>query len=606
MKCKLLILLLSFFILGCTSASVPPYNPQEFETSNYQKNVDNAVDAADLLSDFDQSKIPSSNIDTADISNLVQADLYYNQGEYGKAFGFYNTLALKYKDPRIIYKAIICLEHVSITPEQTKSLNDLVTLFIQTDPNSKLAKLFQIKMAINNHNLTIAENNLDDLMQNNASNGRVILLFISSMISNDITESSYRTLDKFASYVAKKYADYPEAHLVAILAYSVSNNSDSLSTQVKVIHTNYPNWTIPLYWSLDILVRHKHIDTLIKVLEPIVATSGTDKVLQNVYVAALMNSSQKDKAVMYLNSQLNGINRDNALLDLGVLYAKNNEYDKSLSYFNQANVKESALNEVLALVKGSIYDYQNKTDMAIAQYKLVTQPPLVSITNIMLLNAFLTQGNYQMVDTMLNKFAKDAKMNEEQTILFKSSYYLGEGKYQIGYDLIKSKLNIYGKDSDYLYQYAALSGMMNYTKQSIELYKKYIKQNPNQAFGYNDLAFIFADQTNDYKQAKKYADEAYRLAPSDPNVLDTLGWVYYKMGNYSKALPYIKTSYEVNYDIESAKHLAAVYLALNRQDLAKNVIITDKATLQKQLKQQLIKRSVTLLSYIQFGVEIKQ
>ena len=147
--------------------------------------------------------------------------------------------------------------------------------------------------------------------------------------------------------------------------------------------------------------------------------------------------------------------------------------------------------------------------------------------------------------------------------------------------------------------------MMGYTKQAIELYKKYIQQNPKQAYGYNDLAYIYADQTTDYKQAKKYAEEAYKMTPADPNVLDTLGWVYYKLGDYTKALPYIKTSYQVNYDPESARHLVAVYQALNRPDLAKSIVITDKANLQKQLKLHLIERSVSLLSYIQFGNEVK-
>ena len=88
MKRNLLILIFAGFIFGCTSTSTPLYNQQEFQTENYQKNVDNAVDATDLLSDFDQSKIPAANKEPADISNLVQADLYYNQGDYIRAFPF--------------------------------------------------------------------------------------------------------------------------------------------------------------------------------------------------------------------------------------------------------------------------------------------------------------------------------------------------------------------------------------------------------------------------------------------------------------------------------------------------------------------------------------
>ncbi|MBP9743009.1 MAG: hypothetical protein KBD37_06600, partial [Burkholderiales bacterium] len=197
-------------ISACTSTNAPQYNPKEFDTANYQKNVDNAIDAADLLSDFDQTNIPVVNVNADDIANLVQGNIYYNQGDYNRAYPFYNNLALKYKDPRIIYKAIICLEHVSVTPEQMQSLNNLINLFIQTDPQSRIAHLFQIRLAINNQEIGAAESNLDVLMQENESNGRIILLFISSVVSNDVTQDSYTTLNEFANYVIAKYSSYPE------------------------------------------------------------------------------------------------------------------------------------------------------------------------------------------------------------------------------------------------------------------------------------------------------------------------------------------------------------------------------------------------------------
>jgi tetratricopeptide (TPR) repeat protein len=603
MKQKLLILSLSAFILGCTSSSVPVYNRSEFKTENYQKNVDNALSGTNLLSDFEQSKTASKQISPEDISNLVQGDLYYNQGDYVKAFPFYNQMSLKYKDPRVIYKAIICLGHLNSTPEQIKILNDLVQLFIQAAPNSKLAKLFQIKIALNNNNINLAKQNVDELIKKNPNNTREILLFISSIISVDI--SNYSSLDDFALYIENNYGSYPEAHLVAILSYSVTNNEDLLSQQINYINENYKEWSIPLYWSLDVLVRQKHIDTLIKILEPIVVVSNPDRTLQSVYVAALLNSSQNNKAKNYLNSQLNGQRRNDALLDLGILYSKNNDYSNALSYFNQVTESEPQLLTVLALVKGSIYDYQGNANRAIEQYKQVQIGSLVAISQIMLLNAYLTLGDYQQINAILDKYAIENKLNDVKTILLKSSYYFGEGKYSIAYEMLKSKFSLYQQNSEYLYQYAAVSGTMGYTKDAIKLYNKFIKQNPEEAAGYNDLAYIYAKDTKDYKLAKKYALKAYEMTPGNPNVLDTLGFVYYKLGDYNKALPYIKTSYEFNHDPESGKHLIAVYEAMNRHDLASQIIILDKANMQKKLKEQLIGRAVTLVSDIQFGVQVK-
>ncbi len=603
MKQKLLMLSLSAFIWGCTSSSVPIYSGSEFKTENYQKNVDNALSGIDLLSDFELSKTTIKQISSDDISNLVQGDLYYNQSDYVKAFPFYNQMSLKYKDPRIIYKAIMCLGHLNSTPEQVKNMNDLVQLLIQSAPNSKVAKLFQIKIALNNNDINLAKQNLNELINKNPNNTREVLLFISSIISTDI--SNYSSLNDFALYIEKNYGGYPEAHLVAILAYSVTNNEDLLSKQINYINANYKQWSIPLYLSLDILVRQKHIDTLIKILEPIVVIPNPNKTLQSLYVAALLNSSQNDKAKNYLNSQLNGERHNDALLDLGILYSKNKDYSNALIYFNQVTESELQLVTALALLKGSIYDYQGNTNLAIKEYKQVQIGSLVAISQIMLLNAYLTLGDYQQINILLDKYATKNKLNELKTILLKSSYYFGEGKYSIAYDMLKSKLSLYEQNSEYLYQYAAVSGIMGYTKDAIKLYNKFIKQNPEEAAGYNDLAYIYAKDTRDYKLAKKYALKAYEIMPGDPNVLDTLGFVYYKLGDYNNALPYIKTSYEFNHDPESGKHLIAVYDAMNRHDLASQIIILDKAIMQHNVKEQLIRRAVSLVSYIQFGVEVK-
>ena len=603
----LVILFFTSFVFACTTTSVPKYNPKEFDTENYQKNVDNAVDATDILSDFDKSKIPVATLETSDVSNLVQADLYYNQGSYANAYTLYSGLAYKYKDPRIIYKAIICLEHIGNTQVQAKELNGLIGLFIQVDPNSNIAKLFQIKQALNNNDADLAEKNLDQLISDNDGKGRVIFLFISSILSNDLNPNANQSLSKFANYVASEYPAYPEAHLCAILAYSTANDQEGLSKQINRVHKYYPNWYIPFYWSSDILVRHKHSDTLIKVLEPLVTEPDPDRILQNIYVAALIGVNQMDNAKSYLQSQINSVNRDNVLINLGIVAAKSNDYAGAISYFNQAKISDKVLYDVVTLVKASIYDNQNQTALAIKNYQqIINTQYLSAIADVMLLNAYLTQNNLSAVNTLLNKLAVEGKMNEKQTILFKSGYYMSEGKFDIAYALVQSKLSLYSKEQDYLYQYTALTSMVGKTKQAIRLYKDFIYKYPNIAFGYNDLAYVYAEQTTDYKLAKRYAEMAYKLSPTDSNVLDTLGWVYYKLGDYNKALSFIKTSYEVNYDPESARHLVAVYTAMNRPDLVKKVVVLSKDQLQKQLKQQLVQRSLILLIFVQLGIEAKQ
>jgi predicted Zn-dependent protease len=130
----------------------------------------------------------------------------------------------------------------------------MFNLFIQTNPDSQLAKLFQIKVALNQNNLSLAEDNLDILMKKYPQKGRIILLFVSSLLTGDFKQSSSNTLSQFGDYVIDNYSAYPEANLLAVVSYANANNSSSLANRLDMIQQKFPNWDIPTIWSVGLLV----------------------------------------------------------------------------------------------------------------------------------------------------------------------------------------------------------------------------------------------------------------------------------------------------------------------------------------------------------------
>jgi len=71
---------------------------------------------------------------------------------------------------------------------------------------------------------------------------------------------------------------------------------------------------------------------------------------------------------------------------------------------------------------------------------------------------------------------------------------------------------------------------------SEEHYRAALDINPNFAPAANNLAFILADRDKDIDEALQLARLAKEKLPEDPNVMDTLGWVYYKKGLYDSAI----------------------------------------------------------------------
>lgn len=605
---KTLLVAVIFLLFAC--ATVPKYNPKEFDTVNYEINVENAIDTADLLKDFEQNKI-LSNISAEDLSKLVQADLYFNQGDYVHASDGFNSLAIKYKDPYTIYKAIISLEHIITSAAQIHQLNELINLFISVSPNSNLTKLFNIPIALNSNNYLIAENNLDYLMKNNPDNGRAILLFLSSTVSKGFKIENKNNLMKFADYVVKTYKSYPEAHLLAVIGYAVLNSEIKLNEELNFIYKRYPNWNIPLYWVAGILLKNNNI-LAVKVLENRIKNQQRkiEPLLQNMYISALINFNQLDKANSYLLSQLNSpevVYKNNVLLNLGIINTKMRNFKEAANYLIEIKLNDNNIQSLINLLIASIFDYSNDEINAIKYYNManLSNPYLKRVISIMLLNDYMNLKKYDEVNSLLNKAALENNLNERDTILLKSAYYISMEQFELAYNLFHSSSLKYIKDKDFLLNYAFAAAMTKRSSQAIELYKKYIKIMPNDAIGYNGLAYVLIDQTHNYKLAKIYVKKALKIAPSNPNIKDTLGWLYYKEGNYSNASFYIKNAYDATRNPQIAKHLQAVYIAMHKPEVANKIIVVDKSIIQMNLKQQMLIKSLEIMMYIQYGLEIK-
>ena len=64
-------------------------------------------------------------------------------------------------------------------------------------------------------------------------------------------------------------------------------------------------------------------------------------------------------------------------------------------------------------------------------------------------------------------------------------------------------------------------------------YNDAIKIDPNNFVAGNNLAYILAERGTDLNTALSLAQGARKSQPENPSTADTLGWVYYKLGNYS-------------------------------------------------------------------------
>ena len=98
----------------------------------------------------------------------------------------------------------------------------------------------------------------------------------------------------------------------------------------------------------------------------------------------------------------------------------------------------------------------------------------------------------------------------------------------------------------------------------MEAMRKVIAIDPKHSNALNYLGYTYADLGQNLDEAEQLIKEALKYKPDDGYITDSLGWVYYKKGDFEKALQYLQKAVEIVPDDPiMLEHLGDIYLKLN-------------------------------------------
>ena len=101
--------------------------------------------------------------------------------------------------------------------------------------------------------------------------------------------------------------------------------------------------------------------------------------------------------------------------------------------------------------------------------------------------------------------------------------------------------------------------------------KLVLSKEPDNASALNALGYTLADLTDRYEEAKILIEKALNFRPHDPYILDSMGWVEYKLGNFEQAIHFLRRAYQQRNDPIIAAHLGEVYWEYGRKHSARKV-----------------------------------
>jgi tetratricopeptide (TPR) repeat protein len=166
-----------------------------------------------------------------------------------------------------------------------------------------------------------------------------------------------------------------------------------------------------------------------------------------------------------------------------------------------------------------------------------------------------------------------AASNEERTqIVLAEAQLLREAKrYRDAYDVLAQALARAPDDTGLLYDAAMAAERLDKLDVMEGHLRQLIKLRPDYAHAYNALGYTFADRNIRLQEARELIERALELAPEDGYILDSMGWVYFRLGDLARAREYLERAYKLKPEAEVAAHLGEVMWAQGEREAARRL-----------------------------------
>jgi len=111
---------------------------------------------------------------------------------------------------------------------------------------------------------------------------------------------------------------------------------------------------------------------------------------------------------------------------------------------------------------------------------------------------------------------------------------------------------------DLIYDFAMVAEKLDRVAEAESKLKQLVALRPDDAQALNALGYTLVDRTSRTDEGLALIQRAHKLAPTDPFILDSLGWAFYRMGRFDEAERYLQQALEGRPDAEIAAHLGEV------------------------------------------------
>ena len=500
-------------------------------------------------------------VDTDAMFEYLLAEVAAQRGDTEGAIAIYERLAREMKDPAIAKRAV----ETAIRARAFGPAMESASLLLELDPESALAREILAALLANEGSLDKARDNVASLLSR-AQDRSPLLLQLSSMLA--------KFPDKGAVLAAVRQltAPYPvaESRYAVSVAALVAGQPDVATSEADAALAMRPGWEQAAILKAQIL-RRKAPDQVIPFYQSFVAANaGANEVRMQLGRELAGEHKIAEAREQFREVEKRAKNDSQASYAVGLLSLQLEDYAGAQEAFERALKENYREPTAVYLGLGQAAEGLKQYEEAIRWYQKVDAADWIHAQLKIATLVARTQGLPAGRDYLQHIEARTTD-DKIQVIQVEAQLLRDAKEWQETYDMLSKAVDEHPDSYELLYDRAMAAERVNRLDVLEADLRKVIKMKPDYAHAYNALGYTLADRTNRLAEAKELIDKAYKLAPDDPFILDSLGWVYYRLGNNPEALKYLQIAYSSRSDPEIAAHLGEVLWTGGKHDEAQKI-----------------------------------
>jgi len=524
--------------------------------------INNTFASEEEFFDIDKpAKIQKANAEF--VYKFLLAEIASQRGDLTSAGHLYYDLAKLTKNIPLAQRAT----NIAGYARNGRLALDSAELWRQLDNDSLEAKQILAELFISSGNLAKARPIIEKLLEQEKTRADGFL-YLNNLLSK--VENKKNAL-RFILAISKPYPELAEAHFsIAHTAY-FAGDIKLAEKELDITESIKPNWeTAALFRGYMLAIDWP--EKALEFYQSFLNVNPNSNEVRLEYAKILANLKMYSKAKSEFLRLVDGsLASPEISLTVALLSLELNDNILAEKFFNQALERGYIDRDKIQIYLAKIYLDRKQPDTAITFLDKISSGKLFVEAKI--LTAEIIAENRSVDDGIasLSKYKNLSPDDKLQFLKAKTSLLYNNDRQQDAFDLMKGADSNFNNSAEFKYDYAMLAEKMGNLLLMEQLLKEAIKIKPDYAYAYNALGYSYADRNIKLADAKKYIEIALSISPNNHYIMDSMGWLHFRMGNIEIALQFIEKAYKIQKDPEIAAHLGEILWKMGKLKQAEKV-----------------------------------